>query len=470
MKKILLVVLVVLATNILTFMGARSLGPETAGPVGEETAAPADLTEDFQLFREIIDILENEHINEIDQDELLHGAFKGMLEALDDPEASYLDREDFENLRVQTEGVYGGVGIEVFLDNDYVTIVAPISGTPGEEAGLSSGDRIVAVDGINLVGEDLNKAVSLMRGEPGTDLEMEVERPGVDQVLVFEITREQIELDTVQHEMLDDQVGYIKLTSFSDTTAQEFEAAVEELKQKNMGALIIDLRNNPGGLLSAAVQIADILIPEGPITHIESREGRIETHSSEREALGIPMAALVNGASSSASEVLAGALQDTDAAVIIGTQTFGKASVQNIRPLSDGGALRYTVAHYQTPGGRTIHEEGLTPDLVVDPPAIVELAMQPISTGLVEGDEGEEVETLQKLLAEFGYLDQEVSGHFDRVTREALEAFQEDQGIYVTGEMSEMVVRKFHEEIEARRKEDDRKLDQALELLNQELE
>ncbi len=469
-NKILLVVVVVLATNILTFFTARAIVTQTATPAGdiEDKAVLEDVTDDFQLFQEIVGILESEHLHEIDRNKLMHGAFEGMLEALDDPEASYLDREEYENLRVQTEGVYGGVGIEVFLDDEYVTIVSPISGTPGEEAGLSSGDRIVSVDGVNLVGEDLNKAVNLMRGEPGTDVELEIERLGVDEALKFEITREKIELETVEHEMLDDNLGYIELSNFSETTAQEFEEAIEDLKQQNMEALIIDLRNNPGGLLDAAVQIANILIPEGPITHLEGRDSRLETKTSGREGLGIPMAALVNEASSSASEVLAGALQDTNTATIIGTQTFGKASVQNIRQLSDGGALRYTVAQYQTPDGRTIHEEGLEPDIEINPPPVAELAREPISTSLVEGDEGEEVETLQKLLAEFGYFDEEVSGIFDQATRAALEQFQEEQSLYVTGEMSEMVVRKFHEEIEILREKDDRKLDRAVELLEKE--
>ena len=467
-NKIILIVLAILATNIVTFFTARTIGTETAAP--EEEIVLQEITEDFQLFQEIVTIIETEHLEEVDRNKLLHGAFEGMLENLDDPQASYLDRDEFANLRVQTEGVYGGIGIEVFLDDEYVTIVSPISGTPGEKAGLSSGDRITSVDGINLVGEDLNKAVSLMRGEPGTDVKMEIERPGVDETLQFEITREEIELETVEHEMLNESLGYIKLTNFSDTTGPEFEEALDKLKQQDMKALIIDLRNNPGGLLDAALQVADSLMPEGPITHLEGRDSRLETKSSAGEGLDMPVAVLVNEASSSASEVLAGALQDSNTATIIGTQTFGKASVQNIRQLSDGGALRYTVAHYLTPDERTIHEEGLEPDLAVDPPPVAGMAMEPISIGLVEGDEGEEVETLQKLLAEFGYYELDISGSFDQATREALERFQEDQGLYVTGEMSEMVVRKFHEEIETLRKEDDRKLDRAVELLEAELD
>ncbi len=463
-SKILLIVVVVLTTNILTFFGARTIGVGTGGP-GIEESASDELTEDLQIFEEVVTLLETEHLDEIDRNQLLHGAFEGMIKTLDDPEASYLAREEYENLMVQTRGTYGGVGIEVFIDGDYVTIISPISGTPGEAAGLSSGDRIISVDGTNLVGEDLSKAVELMRGEPGTDLELEIERLGVDKTLNFEITREEIELDTVEYEMVNDRLGYIKITNFAGTTAKEFEAALKNLKQENMEALIIDLRNNPGGLLKAAVQIADLLIPEGPVTHIEDRERVVETHHSNQDGLDIPMAALVNGASSSASEVLSGALQDTGSATIIGTQTFGKASVQTIKPLSDGGAMRFTVAHYQTPDGRVIHEEGLEPDLKVEPPAIAKLATEPISTDLSRGDEGEEVETLQKLLIEFGYFEKEVNGSFDPATEEALEQFQKDHDLYVTGEMSEMVVRKFHEEVEAFRQKDDRKMERAIELL-----
>ncbi len=464
-KKILLVVLIVLLTNILTFFGASSISM-----VASDNDTMPEFPEDLQLFNEVLTILESEHLKEVDRNELLDGAFKGMLKELDDPATSYLDPDDYENLKVQTEGLYGGVGIEVFEEDGYVTVIAPISGTPGEKAGLSSGDRIISVDGINLVGEDLSKAVSLIRGKPGTALELEVERPGVDNVLKFDITREEIELETVEHEMLDQDLGYIRLTNFSTTSGQEMEEALDQLKEAGMVGLVIDLRNNPGGVLDAAVDIADKLVPEGPITHITRNEQIIETHESHSEGLNIPMVVLVNETSSSASEVLAGALQDTKTATIVGTQTFGKATVQNIRELSDSGALRYTVAQYQTPAGRTIHEKGLTPDIEVDPPYVAELAMMPISTSLEEGDEGEEVETMQKTLEALGYYDGEISGYFDQATAEALQEFQEEQGISVTGEMSEIVVIQFHEELQNLKKEQDNKLDRALELLKQELE
>ncbi len=464
-KKIILVVIIVLTTNIITFFAASTLMLEPA----EKDPAP-ETAQQSERINEVIAILEAEHIDEVDREKLLEGAIEGLLEELDDPQASYMTPEDYENFMIQAEGTYGGIGIEVFTDNDYVTVMAPISGTPAEEIGLSSGDRIISVDGENLVGEDLNMAVSLMRGEPGTDLSFKVDRPGVDEELEFEITREKIEIDTVEYEMLENNIGYLKLNSFGQTSGQEFKDALEEMKQDGMEGLVIDLRNNPGGLLDAAVDIADLLVPEGPITHIADRDGTLETMSSNSAALGIPLVALVNESSASASEVLAGALQDTESGTIIGTKTFGKASVQNVRELSSGGALSYTVAQYKTPSERVIDEKGLSPDLEVDPPAIAELAMKPISTSLVQGDDGEEVETLQMILEETGHYDHEITGDYDQATADALKAFQEDREINVTGEMSEMVVRQFHDEIEKRRKEDDKKLERALEELLQELE
>lgn len=476
-KHIIIIAAVILVTNLATYIGVTSIGVTSIedgrvihyGQNRNEAETPEEpiAVEELSLIREIITILESTHLEEVDRQELMEGAYRGILEKLGDPEAGYLDPEEYGNLLVQTEGTYGGIGIEVFYDDGYVTVVAPIAGTPGEEAGLSSGDRILSVDGINLVDEGLNKAVNLMRGEPGTDLILEVDRPTVDEVLEFEITRAQVELESVEFEMLDNYTGYIKLTSFTETSSREFSEALEQLEEEGMEKLVLDLRNNPGGLLNAAIEIADMLMPEGPITHVTDGKETVETYRSETEGLGIPMVAIVNESSVSASEVLAGALQDSGTATLIGKQTFGKASVQNISKLSDGSALRHTVATYETPDGRTIHEEGLTPDLEIDPPQLVKLASEPISINLSEGDEGEEVETLQGLLKELGFYDHDITGHFDENTARALESFQEDREIEVTGEMSELVLRQFYDAIEEFREEVDPKLDAAFEMLEQ---
>ncbi|MGM0652149.1 MAG: S41 family peptidase [Bacillota bacterium] len=469
-KHIIIIAAAILVTNLVTYIGVSSVednnviryedNQEEAEPDQEPIAV-----EELALIREIITILEKTHVEEIDRQELLEGAYQGILDELDDPQASYLDPDDYENLMVETEGTYGGIGIEVFNDDGYVTVIAPIAGTPGEEAGLKSGDRILSVNGTDLVDKGLNQAVDMMRGEPGTDLVLEVERPSVDGVLEFEITRAQVELESVEFEMMDNQTGYIKLTSFTETSSQEFSEALTQLEEEGMEKLVLDLRNNPGGLLNAAIEIADMLMPEGPITHVTDGNETVKTYRSETEGLEIPMVAIVNESSVSAAEVLAGALQDSGTATLIGKQTFGKASVQNISELSDGSALRHTVATYQTPDGRTIHEEGLSPDLEIDPPELVKLAKEPISIELSEGDEGEEVETLQGLLKELGFYENEITGYFDNNTTQALENFQAERDIEITGEMSEVVLRQFHEAIEESKEDVDPMLDAALEKL-----
>ena len=469
-KHIIIIAAIILVTNLVTYIGVSSLEDNNVihYEQNQEEAEPAQepvAVDELALIREIITILEMTHLEEVDHQELMEGAYRGILEELGDPQAGYLDSEEYENLLVQTEGTYGGIGIEVFYDDGYVTVVAPIAGTPGEEAGLSSGDRILAVDGTNLVDEGLNKAVSLMRGEPGTDLVLEVERPSVDEILEFEITRAQVELESVEFEMLDNHTGYIKLTSFTETSSREFSEALEQLEEEGLEKLVLDLRDNPGGLLTAAIEIADLLMPEGPITHVTDGKETVETYRSETEGLNIPMVAIVNQSSVSASEVLAGALQDSGTATLIGKQTFGKASVQNISELSDGSALRHTVATYETPDRRKIHEEGLTPDFEVDPPELVRLATEPISIKLAEDDEGDEVETLQGLLSELGFYGHEITGYFDNNTTRALEDFQAERDIETTGEMSEVVLRQFHDAIGEYREEIDPKLDAALEVL-----
>ncbi len=470
-KHIIIIAAVILVTNLATYIGVTSIEDSRVIHYGQnrdeaETPEEPVAADELNLIREIITILEMTHLEEIDRQELMEGAYHGILEKLSDPEAGYLDPEEYENLRVQTEATYGGIGIEVFYDDGYVTVVAPIAGTPGEEAGLCSGDRILSVNGTDLVDEGLNKAVNLMRGEPGTEVTIEVDRPTVDEFLEFEITRAEVELESVESEMLDDHAGYIKLTSFTETSSREFSEALEQLKAKGMEKLVLDLRGNPGGLLDAAIEIADLLIPEGPITHVTDGEEKVETFNSGTEGLGIPMVTIVNESSVSAAEVLAGALQDSETARLVGRQTFGKASVQNISELSDGSALRHTVATYETPDGRKIHGKGLTPDLEVDPSQLVKLAAEPISINLAEGDKGEEVETLQGLLSELGFYDHEITGHFDENTVRALGSFQSDRDIEVTGEMSELVLRQFHDAIQESREEIDPKLDAALEELN----
>ncbi|ACB85759.1 S41 family peptidase [Natranaerobius thermophilus] len=467
-RTILLIVFLLIFTNLVTFMGASAFMEDNTQSQVKENAdifEEFDSEGDLELLEDVLGILENKYLEEVDRGELMEGALEGMLETLDDPQTNYLTPRDYQDLMVRTEGSYGGIGIEVFMDEDYVTIVAPISGTPGEEKGLRSGDRIISIDGDDIVGIDLQDAVDKMRGEPGSTVEIEIERPGLDENMEFEITRQDIEIETVNHEMKENDLGYIEITNFSQTTGEEFSEAITELEQGDMEGLVLDLRDNPGGLLNAAIEVGQEIVPAGPIVHVVGRQDTLETHESFGDGVDYPMVVLVNQNSASASEILAGALQDTETATIAGSTTFGKASVQNVEPLAHGGALQYTMAKYQTPDGRDIHEEGLNPDVEIDPPKILELTRQPISTDLSMGDEGEEVETLQSILKELDYFTEEVTGEFDEHTRDALEKFQQARGISATGEMEDMVIREFHDMIEEYLEEDDEKLERGLEIL-----
>ncbi|OWZ83716.1 S41 family peptidase [Natranaerobius trueperi] len=470
-KKILIVFLVLIVTNVLTFMGAHALGEnDTYYPSSPDFEIGNEASADFKLLEEVLQTIENNYLEEVDREELLDGALEGMLEVLDDPQTGYLTQDEFQNLMIQTEGSYGGIGIEVFKEDDYVTVVAPIAGTPGAKEGLRSGDRIISVDGEEIVGKDLDEAVDRMRGPIGSNVKIEIDRPGMEETLEFEIERKEIEIDSVEYEMVDDSVGYLKITNFSQTTGDEFEKALTDLQKSGMEGLVLDLRDNPGGVLTAAIEVSEQIVPEGPIVHQVGRDGKMETDYSQGEDPDFPIVVLVNEVSASASEILAGALQDTETATLVGSTTFGKASVQNVEPLAHGGALRYTMAKYQTPDGREIDEKGLTPDVKVDPPAIIELTRKPISTDLGIGDEGEKVKTLQEILTELGYFDDEISGYFGENTKVALEAFQQSRNIEVTGEMNEMVIREFYEEIEDLLEKQDDKLEKGIEILEKEVD
>lgn len=471
LKTVILVVLILVITNIVTFMGARALTPAGMHQLGGQ--APVEDIENadqFELLQEILEVLDQNYLEEFDRQELKEGAIEGMLDVLDDPQTTYMTPEDYENLMIQTEGAYGGIGIEVFKEDDYVTIVAPIAGTPGEEKGLRSGDKILAVDGKDIVGVDLNEAVEMMRGEPGTAVILEIERPGVEEVLKFEIEREEIELDSVEYALLENGFAHLKVTTFQRTTGEEFREALNKAEADQARGIILDLRDNPGGLLDAAIDVAEQIVPEGPIVHVVGREEKLDTYYSEGEGVDTPMVVLVNQVSASASEILAGALQDTGAAQVVGTETFGKASVQNIQTLTTGGALRYTMAKYQTPEGRDIHETGLTPDVQVEPAPIAELAAEPVGAELALGDEGKEVENLQKVLDELGYYEGEITGHFNDATQTALEDFQQDRQLEVTGEMSHMVLNEFQEAIDELLEEEDKMLEKAIEILESEVD
>ena len=324
--------------------------------------------EELRTFTDVFTRIKNNYVEEIDDQELLENAIRGMLTGLD-PHSSYLNGEEFKELRIGTSGEFGGLGIEVGMENGFVKVVAPIDDTPAKRAGIESGDLIIRLDEKPVKGMSLNDAVKLMRGKPGSDIILTVVREGVDKPFKVTITRDVIKVRSVRSRMLEDGFGYVRVSHFQVRSPQGLLKEVEKLEEQNEGPLrgmVLDLRNNPGGVLSAAVGISDAFLDKGLIVYTEGRidDSRLRYNATPGDVInGAPLVVLVNGGSASASEIVAGAMQDHKRAVILGDKTFGKGSVQTIQDLPNGGAVKLTTARYYTPAGRSIQAEGVIPDI-----------------------------------------------------------------------------------------------------------
>ncbi|SCZ80759.1 S41 family peptidase [Acidaminobacter hydrogenoformans] len=296
------------------------------------------------------------------------GLLKGLFASLEDPYSVYMNSMDYENFNISTTGEYGGIGIVVSPnENGYIEVVSPIEDTPAEKAGVKSGDIILAVDEKDVNVEMYEEAVSMIRGKPGEAVRLTIRRAGVTELMEFEIVREEIKVQVVKTEVLEDQIGYLRLTSFDEDAYKEFKSELNALLAQNITGLIIDLRGNPGGSLSECTQIADYLLGEQVIVYMEDRAGEKTYYRSDKEKVDLPMAVLVDGGSASASEILTGAVQDSESGVVIGTQTFGKGLVQSVIELRDNTAFKLTTSQYFTPDGTNIHSVGIEPDIVIEP-------------------------------------------------------------------------------------------------------
>lgn len=296
------------------------------------------------------------------------GLLKGLFSSLEDPYSVYMNASDYDSFNISTTGEYGGIGIVVSPnENGYIEVVSPIEDTPAEKAGVKSGDIILTVDDTDVDMDMYEEAVSMIRGKPGEPVKLTIRRMGVSEILEFEIVREQIKVQVVKTEVLEDQIGYLRLTSFDEDAYKEFKAELNDLIQQNVTGLIIDLRGNPGGSLTECTQIADYLLGEQVIVYMEDRAGEKTYYRSDKNKVDLPLVVLVDGGSASASEILTGAIQDEEAGVVIGTQTFGKGLVQSVIELRDNTAFKLTTSQYFTPDGTNIHSVGITPDIVIEP-------------------------------------------------------------------------------------------------------
>ncbi|EMR12557.1 Carboxyl-terminal protease [Methylophaga lonarensis MPL] len=327
--------------------------------------------DDLRAFSEIFGRIKSSFVDTVDDRELLENAIRGMLSGLD-PHSAYLDVSAFQDLREGTSGQFGGLGIEVSMEDGFVKVVAPIDDTPAARGGVMAGDLIIRLDDTPVKGMSLNEAVEIMRGEPGTPLMLTIMREGADQPIKIELVRDIIRVRSVRHEMLEPGYGYVRITTFQSPTGAALREAVNALKEENNGSLkglILDMRNNPGGVLDAAVEVSDAFINKGTIVYTEGRiaDAKQRFHAKPGDLInGAPIVVLVNGGSASASEIVAGALQDHQRAVVIGSKTFGKGSVQTVMPLNNNTAVKLTTARYYTPSGRSIQAEGIAPDIEID--------------------------------------------------------------------------------------------------------
>ncbi len=328
-----------------------------------------DIYKKIDLFGEVLEKINDEYVDEINQSESMDSAINGLLQSLD-PYSAYMSPEIFEEMQTETSGEFGGLGIEVTMESGVVKVISPIDETPASKAGLKAGDYIVKINGVQVQGKSLSEAVDLMRGPVGSGIELTVRRRGEKKALTFNIIREVIQVQSVKSEIIDENIGYLRLTSFNDNSSDQIEKQIKKLKKnKNLNSFILDLRNNPGGLLSQAIKISDFFLENGEIVSTKSRkksENRKWFAKKGDIADGKTLLVLINYGSASASEIVAGALKDHKRAIIIGENSFGKGSVQSIIPLKNRGAIRLTVSKYYLPSGKSISEVGVRPDIEVN--------------------------------------------------------------------------------------------------------
>lgn len=357
-------------------------------------ALPNQTYESLKVFTDVLGIVQENYAEQVEVKDLMNNAIKGMVKGLD-PHSSYMTPEEYAEMQIDTKGSFGGIGIEIGVRDNFLTVVAPIEDTPAYKAGIKAGDRIVKIGDKFTKDLSIGEAVNLMRGPKGTDVTIQIMRQGFDTPKPFTLTRDIIKVKSVKHKVLEDGFGYIRIAQFQESTTEDLEKALKDITKKSGGklnGLILDLRNNPGGLLQEAVSVSNEFIDSGLIVSTKGRAaGQDMVFNAEKKSTqpDYPMIVIVNGGSASASEIVAGALQDHKRAIILGTQTFGKGSVQTIIPLSDGSAVRLTTSKYYTPSGRSIQAKGIEPDIVVGEEVKAHIKEKDLAGHLAAEDESE---------------------------------------------------------------------------------
>ncbi|HDM37922.1 MAG TPA: S41 family peptidase [Candidatus Omnitrophica bacterium] len=374
----------------------------------QKTEKEEDIYKSLELFGDAISLIQQKYVGEVDAKELIYGALRGMLSSLD-PYSQFLDPDEYKDMQVQTEGEFGGLGIKIAIKDTILTVITPLDGTPADKKGIKAGDRIIKIDGESTEGITLLGAVKKLRGEPGSKVTITIYRESENKIFDVTIVRDIIKIESLKGvRIIEDNIGYIRLVELQEQTPKDFKEAILKLRDEGMDSLILDLRNNPGGLLESAVEIADMLIDEDGIlvsTKAQSKNRSLTFKTKQKAILPseMPIVVIVNGGSASGAEIIAGALQDYKRAVLLGEKTFGKGSVQTVIPLTDGSAVRLTTSKYFLPSGRSIHEKGITPDVVVEEKAEGVANKEKPERIFEELKKDEDIESLEEEIDEHDY-------------------------------------------------------------------
>lgn len=404
---------------------------------GDEKAVEVSSPErrEFEKLYAAYDQLQQEYYQDVESDVLVNGAINGMIDSLDDPYSDYMNQEEASQFLEGISSSFQGIGAEIQERNGYINIVTPIKNSPAEKAGLKPGDTITEVDGESIQGFSASEAVMLIRGEKGTEVTLTVQRGEMADPIKVTIVRDEIPIETVYAEMIGDKVAHIQVTSFSENTYEELLQAISDMEEQGMEAMVMDVRQNPGGLLTTALDISSLFIEEGEeLFEVQSKGEEPEIYmSSPGNKVKVPVTLLIDGGSASASEILAGAMNESGDVKLVGEKTFGKGTVQTANDLEDGSNLKFTTAKWLTPDGNWIHEKGIEPDVKVAYPDYASLPVLDTSVELKDGSTSEQVKTAEQMLSALGYKVGKVDGVFEEEMTEAVEKFQEDKKLGPTG-------------------------------------
>ena len=461
---IMMIMVLILATSGITIF-ALTFGEEKV----VEVRTPAHT--EFQKLFNAYDELSKSYYKDIDTDALVNGAVDGMISALGDPYSDYMNKKEATQFNESISSSFQGIGAEIQEKDGHIVVVSPIKNSPAEKAGIKTNDIIKKVNGKSIDGMTASEAVLLIRGKKGTDVTLQIQRGGASKLITMKITRDDIPVETVYAEMKNDKIAHIQITSFSDNTYKELLSVLDKMEAKGMKGLVIDVRQNPGGLVDVVEDIASLFVKTGePIVQFEDRNGKKQVvPAKDGRKVKVPVTVLIDGGSASASEILAGALSESSNVKLVGEKSFGKGTMQTAENLSDGSNLKYTIAKWLTPKGNWIHEKGIQPNYKVNYPSYASLPYISTDKTYKEGSLSDQVKAAEKMLKAVGYEPGKLDGLYDASTTLAVQRFQQDHKLKVTGVLKGETTYALMEELRLKIKNEDPQLKKAMAIVKAEM-